>query len=48
VASIVEVTEKPFQNLGVGMLLKPGDHAGAEIDVEHDRLSCEKETREPS
>jgi hypothetical protein len=49
VTSIVEITEKPFQDLGVGMALKPVDHAWTKIDVEHDRLSYgEKETREPS
>jgi hypothetical protein len=48
VASTVEITEKPFQDPGIGIALKPVDHAWTEIDVEHDRLSCgEKETREP-
>ena len=49
VASTVEIAEKPLKDPGVGMALKPADHAWTEIDVEHDRLSLgEKETREPS
>ena len=49
VSSSVEIAYKSFKRRGVGTTPKPVDHAWAEIDVEHDRLSCgEKGTREPS